>query len=61
MPDDPAPEVATTETVSEVTKRPAVPTDDLVTTSHTLRIGRRNVGSLSNAYSIRLQRGAIQG
>jgi carboxypeptidase C (cathepsin A) len=54
MPDDPAPETApqlrvepesqtTTETVTEVTKRPAEPTDDLVTTSHTLRIGRRTL------------------
>jgi carboxypeptidase C (cathepsin A) len=33
----------TTETVTEVTKRPAEPTDDLVTTSHTLRIGRRTL------------------
>jgi len=33
----------TTETVTEVTKRPAEPTDDLVTTSHTLRIGRRQL------------------
>ncbi|HWI32785.1 MAG TPA: peptidase S10, partial [Lapillicoccus sp.] len=54
MPDDPDPETApqlrvepesqtTTETVTEVTKRPAEPTDDLVTTSHTLRIGRRTL------------------
>ena len=34
---------STTETVTEVTKRPAEPTDDLVTTTHTLRVGRRTL------------------
>ncbi len=34
---------STTETVTEVTKRPAEPTDDLVTTAHTLRVGRRTL------------------
>jgi carboxypeptidase C (cathepsin A) len=54
MPDDPGPDAVPelrvqpesqtrTETVTEVTKRPAEPTDDLVTTSHTLRIGRRTL------------------
>ena len=34
---------STTETVTDVTKRPAEPTDDLVTTTHTLRVGRRTL------------------
>jgi hypothetical protein len=60
VPDDPAPEPApqlrvepesrtTTETVTEVTKRPAEPTDDLVTTSRTLRIGRRTLHYTADA------------
>jgi carboxypeptidase C (cathepsin A) len=33
----------TTESITEVTKRPAEPVDDLVTTTHTLRVGRRTL------------------
>jgi carboxypeptidase C (cathepsin A) len=50
VPDDAAPEIrvepesqTTTETVTEVTKRPAEPVDDLATTTHTLRVGRRSL------------------